>query len=225
MQCMSYVNVCGPFSLFSLILITCGVVASSRGANKSGLNRFSSVWSHTGSELHSLLCLIQFIAGASAGWLVGWGRAGFTSPCQNIGCCPPPLRQMNAFNSQPCTTLTSYPSKRYNWRPRSQLGCVYFSNNKTMTKNRFWKSRVFHAWLAYSTMAPFQAVKLSSPSSLCRMKVSSGLLSKLLLGWILNHIWKTNKQKRHILVSFERSSIRYNAPIYIVPTNQKTKKN
>ena len=97
--------------------------------------QISPVW--TGSQFRpfSILssqrsdCITQFIACAGAGW--GW--AGFTTPCQNIGWCPLVQRAKWMLSTRsralPCPPLPVHKVQLgvHCSRPGSQLGSLYLS--------------------------------------------------------------------------------------------------
>ena len=101
----------------------------SRGANNSGSSWFRPRHS-AASLLPQFIVLLLFVLLVQplVGCLLSW--AGFTSPCQNIGCpLPSPLpRPPNECFQQRCTTISQLPRgtialtapKRYNSVSRTQ---------------------------------------------------------------------------------------------------------
>ena len=181
MEFRSYINVLGPFSLFSPILITCGVASSRR-------RQISPVW--TGFPVRSrpdwgtsLLSSNSLLVLVALCWVLGEVGQVLPVPVRILGAAPSSSQPNECFQLRaPCTTpppnlpvpegTTLCP--QLTTRESAWL-CVF--EQKVDREKVLENSRVVYAQLAYSTMATSPSVRLSNFTSFM-------LVSRLLLKMI-----------------------------------------
>ena len=186
----------------------------SRGANNSGSSWFRPRHS-AASLLPQFIVLLLFVLLVQplVGCLLSW--AGFTSPCQNIG-CPPPLpsllpRPPNECFQQRCTTISQLP------RGTIALTAPKRYNSVSTTQESACRQRVFELKLGkkvFRARSNLRGRSLRSPLSLPMIVFLHSFTSpnKLLLFKLL--CFAVVAQKEEHLSLQESSTNKFLSPKY-----------